>query len=423
MPALQKPSTLTRSVVVLAVIAGGAALYLTSEVLVPFVLALVLSALLWPVVHRLIRWRIPAAAAAIITVLGTVSILIAAAIVFEPPIRRFANRVPKSIAAARPKLLALSAEFSRLTGAEQTISGDTLNKQSTTKSPSSPDSNTGDSIDITKAKSSPINGDTTGKHKTSASSATATEGDDKTKSASVVDSNAAKNSTSKSPTATGLSGSLTDGTPATLTRAFGLAAGLLGEFVEIVLLTLFILVTGNNWKKKLGVAIVSPERQEVVADTVNKMRSVVSRYVVVTALINLAQGIVIAIILKFLGYPSPWLWGILTFVFEFIPYFGGMLMMSLLLVAGLAADRAIGAAVLGPMVYLVVTSVQNDIVRTIAYGRSMRLNPTAILAGLMLWYMLWGVAGAFLAVPILAAFNVMAERISSLKGVRAFLSD
>ncbi|MEP6833726.1 MAG: AI-2E family transporter [Gemmatimonas sp.] len=75
------------------------------------------------------------------------------------------------------------------------------------------------------------------------------------------------------------------------------------------------------------------------------------------------------------------------------------------------------------MAYLTITTLQNNVLSPIVYGNRMKLNPTAILLGLMLWYLLWGVAGAFLAVPILAAFNVYASRTPSLKSLSTFLSD
>jgi len=49
------------------------------------------------------------------------------------------------------------------------------------------------------------------------------------------------------------------------------------------------------------------------------------------------------------------------------------------------------------------------------------LNPLAILLGVIVWYFLWGVPGAFLAVPILAAFKTLCERVETLKPVCVFL--
>ena len=59
----------------------------------------------------------------------------------------------------------------------------------------------------------------------------------------------------------------------------------------------------------------------------------------------------------------------------------------------------------------------------IAYGRGLRLNPAALLVGLIFFWGLWGVAGAFLAVPILAAVQVVAMRVRSLHPIAVFLGE
>ena len=44
-------------------------------------------------------------------------------------------------------------------------------------------------------------------------------------------------------------------------------------------------------------------------------------------------------------------------------------------------------------------------------GRSIRLSPVAVLMWLMLWGWLWGLAGALLAVPLLAALAIICRNV------------
>src|SRR5205814_1800399 len=111
--------------------------------------------------------------------------------------------------------------------------------------------------------------------------------------------------------------------------------------------------------------------------------------------INAAQGVLVALLVWALGYPSAGLWGILTFVAEFVPYLGGATMVALLFVTGLATGRGPGYAVLAPIAYLLITTLQNNLVSPAAYGRGLKLNPTAILAAVMFWAVIWGIAGVF----------------------------
>jgi predicted PurR-regulated permease PerM len=47
----------------------------------------------------------------------------------------------------------------------------------------------------------------------------------------------------------------------------------------------------------------------------------------------------------------------------------------------------------------------------------------AVLVGVLFWYALWGIPGAFLAVPILAGFKILGEHIEPLSAAAEFLGD
>ncbi|MEP6833727.1 MAG: AI-2E family transporter [Gemmatimonas sp.] len=105
-----------RATVVIAVLVAAIALHLASEFLIPVALGLLLVAILWPVVQQLVGWRVPASVGAPMCIVGIIAILAGGGAALGPPVRAFANELPKSIDAARPKLAAMSATVGRLTG-------------------------------------------------------------------------------------------------------------------------------------------------------------------------------------------------------------------------------------------------------------------------------------------------------------------
>ena len=58
-----------------------------------------------------------------------------------------------------------------------------------------------------------------------------------------------------------------------------------------------------------------------------------------------------------------------------------------------------------------------------AYGSRLRLNPVAVFVGVLFWYALWGVPGAFLAVPILASLKIVGDHVDSLSPLAEFLGE
>jgi len=353
---------------ILATLAVAYALYLGHEVLVPVSLALVLVALLAPAVAWLARHRVPAPAGAALTVVASLVLLVGAGATLAPPLRDLGGQLPRSLAMARARLARLQAPLARL-GLPVPAAG---------PSPAPPARSPSDS----------------GAPPASAPPASA-------------------------PPASGPP----SGVLAVVGRTFGVTTGLLAELVEVLLLAFFLLAGERSWGDKLARAVSDPSRRRATADAAAEMRRVVARYVLVTACINVGQGVVVGLAMWALGVPSPALWGALTFVLEFVPYLGGLVMVVLLVVAGLAAGGTLLHAILAPAAYLTITTIQNNLVSPAAYGRGLRLNPAAILLAVMVWYAAWGVAGAFLAVPILAVLRVVCTHVPALASVGVFLEE
>ena len=157
--------------------------------------------------------------------------------------------------------------------------------------------------------------------------------------------------------------------------------------------------------------------------TIEQAESVVRRYLVVTALINLGQGVLVAVAMWLIGIPTPSLWGVLTFFFEFLPYIGALFMVIALSVTGLATFDSIGHVLLAPLAYITISTIQNNAVSPFAYGSGLKLNPLAVLLSVLIGWFLWGVAGAFVAVPALAAVRILAERSSRDSRLAEVLSE
>ena len=194
-------------------------------------------------------------------------------------------------------------------------------------------------------------------------------------------------------------------------------------FLEVVLLVWFLLASGTMFQRKLLKVLPLPWEKRAALDVLDQTESVVSGYLLVTLLINLVQGAAVALAMWGLGVPSPVLWGMLTVVAEFVPYLGGAFMTIMLAAVGLATFASPGYALLAPGAYQLLNIVQNNLVSPLAYGRRLRLNPVAVLVGVMIFWALWGIPGAFLAVPIVATAKVLGDRLDGLTALGEFLGE
>jgi predicted PurR-regulated permease PerM len=355
----EAPSQRSAGIVVLATIAVLAALYLAREFLVPIGLAILFTSLLRPVVRRFERARLPAPVGATIVLMVLVGLLAVAGMALADPARAWVAQAPQTLAAAQQRLQTLRRPLQVITTTARKMA------------------------DATTGTDAPAQGQAT-----------------------------------QAPPAPPAPAA-----PALAARVFGTTTALLGGLVETVLLTFLLLASGDAFMAKLvKVLPVMREKREAVA-IAGEAESVVAHYMVVTALINAGQGALVCLAMWLLHLPNPVLWGILTFVLEFIPYLGGASMLILLTLAGLATFDHVGQALLPPLVYLAITTLQNNLVSPVAYGRRLKLNPPAVFVGVLFWWFLWGVPGAFLAVPILATARILGEHLEPLAPLGEFLAD
>ena len=77
--------------------------------------------------------------------------------------------------------------------------------------------------------------------------------------------------------------------------------------------------------------------------------------------------------------------------------------------------------ILAPGSYLLITTLQNNLVSPVIYGQPLKLNPIAILVSVAIWGFIWGITVAFLAVPILAGAKVICDHTDQLQAIWAFL--
>jgi predicted PurR-regulated permease PerM len=206
-------------------------------------------------------------------------------------------------------------------------------------------------------------------------------------------------------------------------KVFGATTGVVSTFVEVLLLVWFLLASGTLFQRKLLKVLPLPWEKRAALDVLDQTESVVSGYLFITLLINLGQGAAVGLAMWLLGMPTPLLWGMMTVIAEFVPFLGGAFMVLLLSAMGLATKDSLGQALLAPGAYLLITTLQNNLVSPIAYGRRLRLNPVAVLIGVMIFWTLWGVPGAFLSVPIVATAKVLGDRLDGLSALGEFLGE
>jgi len=209
--------------------------------------------------------------------------------------------------------------------------------------------------------------------------------------------------------------------PSLTERLFGTTQTIVATTIEVIILLYFLLAAGDLFLQKL-IKVLPQFRDKKKAVTIaRETEASISTYLVTVTLMNIGLGITVAAAMFLLGMPNPILWGALAALAEFVPYLGATALVGVLALAGLVTFEPVGQALLVPAAYLGVNVLQSQFIYPLVLGHRLTLNPVAILVGLVFWWWIWGIPGAFLAVPLLATFKIFCDHIEALAPIGEFL--
>jgi predicted PurR-regulated permease PerM len=212
-------------------------------------------------------------------------------------------------------------------------------------------------------------------------------------------------------------------TPTIGSRILGTTQILVAGVIEIAVLLYFLLAGGDLFLQKFIKMLPTLRDKRRAVNVARAIETAVSAYLSTALFVNLAEGVVVGLCLWALGMPTPALWGAMIVMVEFIPYLGALTGVVVLALAGLANFDSVGHALLIPGSYLAINLIQANLVTPMLLGHRLTLNPVAIFVGLTFFFWIWGVAGAFLAVPLLATLKIVCDHIGPLAALGEFLGE
>lgn len=173
----------------------------------------------------------------------------------------------------------------------------------------------------------------------------------------------------------------------------------------VLLAVVFMLLEAPHLRLKLQKAFDFSAEHEA---RLRRLLRAVSHYMVIKSLTSLATAVLIWVWLWLLGINFAVLWGILAFVFNFIPFVGAVLMMiPAALMALVQSDfQTVLLVVLG---YIVVNTAIGNIIEPRIMGRGLGISVLAVFLSLLFWGWVLGTIGVFLSVPLTMVLMIALE--------------
>jgi predicted PurR-regulated permease PerM len=198
---------------------------------------------------------------------------------------------------------------------------------------------------------------------------------------------------------------------ALVTTVLGGTSALASHSLEILLILFYMLVFGETFMRRLVEVLPTfAEKRQAVALSI-QIEHDLSAYLLTVTAINAVVGCVAALAMWVSGVPGVILWGVVAFAVNYIPIIGPLCAVFAFIGVGLVVKGVVWSALLPPALYLAIHIAEGEIITPMLLARRFTINPVAVMLSLVIWYWMWGVIGAILAVPLLAVIKIVCDRI------------
>ena len=137
-----------------------------------------------------------------------------------------------------------------------------------------------------------------------------------------------------------------------------------------------------------------------------------TQFVRATVIVAAVDAIGIMIVAAILDVPLVYAIGVLVFLGAFIPIIGALLSGAVAVLVALVAQGPV-VALLMLLGVLVVQQIESHVLQPFLMGRFVAVHPLGVIIAIAAGVLVAGVAGALIAVPLVAAVNAVAQHLAT----------
>ncbi|MFW5706704.1 MAG: AI-2E family transporter [Bacteroidota bacterium] len=161
--------------------------------------------------------------------------------------------------------------------------------------------------------------------------------------------------------------------------------------------------------------IVHPSRKKEMVAILREISKVAGRYMGGVIIVVFILCFINSLGLYIIGSKYSIALGIISALFNFIPYFGTLLggLVPLLFAFFVENDPVLAFRVI--ILFIIIQFTENNILTPNIVGGNVKVNPFFIITGLVGASIIWGIPGMLLIVPFLAIIRIIFSHIDSMK--------
>ena len=186
-------------------------------------------------------------------------------------------------------------------------------------------------------------------------------------------------------------------------------------FLVFTIIDIFFILLYRSLILNFLIAVFKKEDSDVVHAIVEQVQMIIRKYVIGILLEMFIVATIVCLAFLILGIKYAVLLGLITGLFNIIPYIGILtaLVISILITFATAVT---GTKVLLVILVLVLMHlIDSNILLPVIVGSKVKINALITVLGVVTGEMLWGIPGMFLSIPVIAVLKIIFDRIESLQ--------
>jgi predicted PurR-regulated permease PerM len=206
------------------------------------------------------------------------------------------------------------------------------------------------------------------------------------------------------------------------TEWLGSVFGAVGTAGLTLLLSIFMLINREDLRDRL-VSLSGRPSLVVATKALTDAGARISRYLVMQFIVNASMGVAVGLGLYFIGVPYAALWGLTAGVLRYIPYIGPWVAAFLPITVSLVTTPGWEQVLIVVAMFVVLELLSNNVMEPLLYGQSVGLSSLAVIVAAIFWTWLWGAVGLVIATPLTACLVVLSSYVPSLGAVVRLLGE
>ncbi len=199
-------------------------------------------------------------------------------------------------------------------------------------------------------------------------------------------------------------------------------AGIAASFGMVLVYMIFMFVEQSTFNKKFNAMFPGRRQYKKMRYILDSIDANMKKYLFVKTTISAITGVASYLWLQTIGLEFAGVWAFIVFITSYIPTIGAIVACGLPILYSLVSTPTLQEPILTAVGLIGLQILFGNIIEPKLTGKTLNLSTLAILINLVVWGMIWGIAGMFFSVPLLVALYIICAQFDNTRWIAVLLS-